>query len=93
MYRSAWLLKYGVYDSIEKWHWRSSANIYIPDYRELSGLALGGVLMIVNNMIIKEISKLPEEQANYVKNIMEGGDAYYEVEHLISLELKNKLRP
>lgn len=93
LHKAAWLLKYGVYDSIEKWNWRPTANIYIPDHKELSGYALGGVLMIVHEMIEKEICKISKEQADYIRDIIAGKSAYYEVEHLISLELKNKLRP
>lgn len=93
LYKAAWLVKYGVCDSIEKWHWSPFAKIFIPDYQVFGRITLNEAIIIVSGKIASAMKFLPKEQSDYVNEIIEGGNAYKEVEYLISIELKNKLMP
>lgn len=93
LYKAVWLLKYGVYDSIEKWHWSSFAKIFIPDHQELGRITLNEAILIVMGKITSSANSLSDEKRKIIENIMEGGDDYSANEYLISLELKNKLKP
>lgn len=94
LYKAAWLCKYGVYDSIEKWKWHFVATkIWVPDYQELGRLNIHEVMMIVTGKIMTDANNLPENQRAYIEDILEGGDAYSEVAYLVPVDDKNKFKP
>ncbi len=93
LYRAAWLLKYGVYDSIEKWHWSPGAKIFIPDHQELGRITVNEAIMIAMGKLSSAAQSLPEEIRNRIEKILTGEKEYSDTECLIPLHLKNKLKP
>ena len=93
LYRAAWVLNYGVYGSIEKWHWRPMAKIYIPDYMSLGHIELQFAIAMVTGLISSAVKSLTSEEQQYVSDIIAGRQAYDEVSHLLSIDKKEKIRP
>lgn len=93
LYKAAWIYKYGVMDSIEKWNWSLFAKISIPDYQMLGRITLNEAHLIVISKIMKKQSQLTEQQRKYIDDIMEGRQAYYDASYLLSQDIKNKLQP
>lgn len=93
VYKAAWLFKYGVIDSIDKWHWSPFIKIIIPDYHSLGRITLTEVMHIVSGKIATILKTLADKEANFVQDIIDGGDAYDKVSHLVSTATKNELRP
>ncbi|MCH5308363.1 MAG: hypothetical protein J1E58_00775 [Prevotella sp.] len=93
LYKAAWIYKFGVADSLEKWNWSLYAKISIPDYQMLGRITLNEAIMIATSKIVKETNQLSERQQVYIDGIMEGNQAYNDVSHLLSLDIKDKLRP
>lgn len=93
VYKAAWIYKYGVMDSLEKWNWSLFAKISIPNYQMLGRITLNEAHLIVVSKIMKESSQLPEQQQAYIDDIMEGKQAYHDVNYLLSQEIKDKLQP
>ena len=93
LYRAAWLLKYGVYDSIEKWHWSPVAKLFIPNYQTLGRITINEAMMIAMGKLSSASQSLPEEIQDRIEKIITGEKDYYDSERLIPLDLKNKLKP
>ena len=93
LYRAAWVFNYGVYGSLDKWHWRPMAKIYIPDYMSLGHIELQFAIAMVSGLISSAVKNLTLEEQQYIKDIIDGGQAYNEVSHLLSIEKKEKIRP
>lgn len=93
LYKAAWLLQYGVYDSCEKYHWSPFTRIWIPNYHSLGRLTINEVIKIAVGKIMTESSNLPEYKQHIVEDILEKGEEYDKHEHLISQRLKDKLLP
>lgn len=93
LYKAAWIYKFGVIDSLEKWNWSVFAKISIPDYQRLGRITLNEAIIIAASQIGASISELTEEEREYVNDIMAGEQAYHDVCHLLSLDDKDKLRP
>lgn len=93
LYRAAWLVKFGVYNSVEKWHWSPTAKLFIPDHMELGRVTLHEAMAIVMSQLMSQMAKLDDTQRSYVEDIMNGGQAYGEVDALVCDELKDRLRP
>lgn len=91
--KSAWIFRYGVYDSIAKWHWNPSAKIYIPDHQELGMLSLNSVLDSISQDLLNEMKKLPESQHQFIDDILHAGSAYTEVGKIVPAKTKRRLRP
>ena len=58
----------------------------------LGRITFNEAIMIVASKIEKETSQLTEQQ-RLVDDIMEGKQAYDDVSYLLSLDIKEKLRP
>lgn len=93
LYKAAWIYKFGLIDSLEKWEWSLLSKIFIPDYQMLGRITLNEAIMIVASKIGKEKSQLTEQQQRFIDDIMEGKQAYNDVSYLLSLDLKEKIRP
>lgn len=93
LYKAAWIMKYGVYNSIEKWNWNMSSKIFIPDYQVLGRIPLTQAMLIAIGKISKAKENLPSEENEYIEQILEGGKAYYDTIKFIPMDLKNKLNP
>lgn len=93
LYKAAWIYKFGLIDSLEKWEWSLFAKILIPDYQMLGRITLNEAIMIVASKIGKETTQLTAQQQRLVNDIMEGKQAYDDVSYLLSLDIKEKLRP
>lgn len=94
LYKAVWIFTNCIVASVEKWHWKMTAKIYIPDYIE----KLGGSITVLEASAgvasqIAEISKnLTEEENSIVERVM-SGEFVPEVERFITDSLKEKLLP
>lgn len=94
LYKAVWIYMNCILASEEKWHWKMTAKIYIPDYIQ----KLGGSITVLEATAgvmsqIDEISKgLTEEELSIVERVMDG-EFVPEVEKLIPDSLKGKLLP
>lgn len=93
LYRAAWIMKYGVFDSIEKWHWNMASKIFIPDYQSLGRITLNQAMLIAMTRINQAKEGLSNEENNYIEQILEGEKAYYDTIRIIPMNLKEKLKP
>ena len=93
LYRAAWLIKYGVYNSLEKWNWSPFAKIYIPDYQSVGRITVNEAMMIAMGKISSASQMLTEEEQDTIEKILEGEKEYCDKERLIPLDIKNKLKP
>lgn len=93
LYRAAWVFNYGVYGSLDKWHWRPMAKIYIPDYMSFGHIELQFAIAMVSGLISSAVKNLTLEEQQYIKDIIDGGQAYNEVSHLLSNDKKENIRP
>ena len=93
LYKAAWILKYGVIDSAEKWNWKPFVPLYIPDYQYLGRITLQQALMRAMTQIGNATEQLSEGCKEDIDDILEGGETFNSVSSLVSDELKHKLRP
>lgn len=91
--KAAWLFKYGVSDSIEKWNWNPfTIKIIIPNHPEIGGrIILDKIVMYITCIIYAYAEE--EHISQEIGEILDGNTPFNFYSYLIPTKLKNKLNP
>ena len=92
IHKATWIYYYCILGSLEKWNWKPSSKIAIPDYHMFGRIPIHDVNIIVTEKITRITQELMTNERTIIENIMKG---YYikDVESLIHQSLKEKLLP
>jgi len=84
----AYISKKGVFDRLEKYNWTMNAKMFVPTI-ERGRITLSYAL----SQTVGKISMLAAEldMSDIVQEIMDGGDAFYELERQLPDQLKNSV--
>lgn len=92
LYKAAWIFKYGVQMSLEKWNWNPfTTKVFIPNHPEFGRIALNQVVILILGSIARESKIIGEEGT--IKSILDGDDGFNKYEYLVSQNMKSKIQP
>lgn len=93
LYKAAFFIKCGIYDNIEKWHWRMNTLVYIHNYPELGRITIQQIMEITTGRLAKLAVDLSISEREYISDILEGKDAYFEIKKTIPQSKIKKILP
>lgn len=93
LYRAAFFIKCGVFNNIEKWNWRIDTLVYIHDHPELGRISIPQIIDITMGRLAHFTEHLSSSEKEYISDILEEKDAYFEIKNTIAPSEINKIIP
>ena len=93
LYKAAFFIKCGIYNNIEKWHWRMNTLVYIHNHPELGRITIQKIMEITTGRLANLAVNLSISKREYISDILEGKDAYFEIRKTIPQSKINKILP
>lgn len=93
LYKAAFLIKCGIFNNIDKWHWGMNTLVYIHNYPELGRITIAQIMDITMGRLAHFTEHLSSSEREYLSDILEGKDAYFEIEKTISQSKVEKILP
>lgn len=88
---SSWICKVGVIDMIQKNHWPPNYIVYVSINGHQTKMSMADVQLATIARLMKKVSIFGDDDLEEkIKDVLEGGPSFYELDSKLPQEIKNK---